>query len=69
MPILTGEELIQEIKQIRPDILTILYTGYSSLVDEDKAKELGIDAFMMKPIDLPQLLHTIRRVLDREEKE
>lgn len=69
MPILTGVELIKEIKQIRPDIPTILCTGYSSLVDEDKAKELGISAFMMKPIDFPQLLQTIRRVLDGDDKE
>lgn len=56
MPDLTGEELIQEVKKIRPDMPTILCTGYSSKINEDKAKELGISAFLMKPLDLPELL-------------
>jgi len=68
MPHLTGEELIGEIKKIRPAIPTILCTGYSSKIDEDKAKELGISAFMMKPHDLPQLLQIIRKILDGSSK-
>ena len=68
MPDLTGEELIQEVKKISPDMPTILCTGYSSKIDEDKAKELGINAFLMKPLDLPKLLQTVRRVLDGEKE-
>jgi PAS domain S-box-containing protein len=64
MPELTGKELIQEIKKIRPDIPTILCTGYSSKIDQDSAKELGIGAFMMKPVEFSQLLQTMRRLLD-----
>lgn len=68
MPQLTGTELITEIKKIRADIPTILCTGYSSKVDEEKAADLGISAFMMKPLDLPVLSQTVRRILD-ENKE
>ena len=68
MPFLTGKELIQELKKIRPDLHTILCTGYSSQIDEDQAKQQGIDAFCMKPLDLPELLQTVRRVLDGEEE-
>jgi len=68
MPDLTGEELIQEVKKISPDMPTILCTGYSSKVDEDKAEELGINAFLMKPLDLPKLLQTVRRVLDGDKE-
>lgn len=64
MPGLTGKDLIAEIKKVRPDISTILCTGYSSKVDEEKAAELGISAFLMKPLDLPTLSQTIRWVLD-----
>lgn len=42
MPNLTGKELIAEVKKIRPDIPTILCTGYGTLIDEDKVRELGI---------------------------
>ena len=58
--------LIQEIKKVRPDISTIICNGYSSKIDEDKAKESGISAFLMKPLDTPELLQTVRRVLDEE---
>ena len=43
---------------------TILCTGYSNKIDEGKAKEHGINAFLMKPLDLSELLQTVRRVLD-----
>ena len=68
MPDLTGKELTQKIKKIRPDIPTILCTGFSSKIDEAKATELGINAFLMKPLDLPELSQTVRRVLDEKEK-
>jgi CheY-like chemotaxis protein len=64
MPELTGIELIDEVKKIRPDIPTILCSGFSSKIDEDNTKELEADAFLMKPLDLPKLLQTIRQVLD-----
>jgi CheY-like chemotaxis protein len=66
MPELTGKDMIQELKKIRADIPTILCTGFSNKIDEELAKQLGIDAFMMKPIDLPNLLQTIRRVLEKK---
>jgi PAS domain S-box-containing protein len=69
MPQLSGKDLIKELKKIKPDIPTILCTGYSSKIDEDHAKELGINAFMMKPLDLIKLAQTVRRVLDGVEIE
>lgn len=64
MPELSGQDFIRELLSIRPKLLTILCTGYSSKIDEDKAKKQGIKAFCMKPLDLAELLETIRRVLD-----
>jgi PAS domain S-box-containing protein len=64
MPQLSGKDLIEELKKVKPDIPTILCTGYSSKIDKDHAKELGINAFMMKPLDLIQLAQTVRKVLD-----
>lgn len=69
MPQLSGKELIQKIKKIRPDIPTILCTGYSSQINKEDAQELGINAFMMKPLDLPNLAQTVRRVLNGEKNE
>ena len=64
MPGLTGKDLIHELKKIRVDTPTILCTGYSSKIDKEQAQQHGIDAFCMKPIDLLELLQTVRQVLD-----
>jgi len=64
MPDVSGQDLIKELLKIKPKLLTILCTGYSSKIDEDKAKKLGIKAFCMKPLDLAELLEKTRRVLD-----
>lgn len=66
MPQLTGKELIQKLKKIKPAIPTIICTGFSSKVDEVEAKKLGADAFLMKPLAMPKLLQTVRRLLDGE---
>ena len=66
MPELTGKDLILKLKEIRPDIPTIICTGYSSKIDEEAAIELEASAFLMKPLDLPTLLQTVRQVLDGE---
>jgi DNA-binding response OmpR family regulator len=42
-------------------------TSHSSLIDEEKAKELGINAFIMKPIVMRDIAKTIRTVLDNKE--
>ena len=68
MPQLSGKELIQELKKIRPDLRTILCTGFSNQINEDQARQQGIDAFCMKPLDLPELLQAVRRVLDGDKE-
>jgi PAS domain S-box-containing protein len=64
MPYLTGKELVGELKKVRPDIPTILCTGYSSKINEAEADNIGISAFMLKPLELAKLAQTVRRLLD-----
>lgn len=64
MPELTGVEMLTRLKQIRPDIRVIICTGHSSKVDEQKSAELHIDAYLRKPVELPQLDKTVRQVLE-----
>ncbi len=64
MPDLSGEELVKEIRIIKPDMPIILCTGYSSQMDKEKAKSLGINAFAFKPIDKKDIAKLIRSVLD-----
>ncbi len=66
MPELTGEELAKEFMTIRPSIPIILCTGYSSQINAEKAKSIGICAFIMKPVNKKTLGQTIREVLDSD---
>lgn len=64
MPHMNGVELSNEILALRPDIPIILCTGFSELVDEESAKEIGIKAFVMKPISYRKLAAVVRQVLE-----
>ena len=68
MPNLPGSELSKELMKIRPDIPIILCTGYSSIISEQQAQDLGIKAFLVKPTDRHTLAETIRNVLDQKKR-
>ncbi len=68
MPSMTGEELAKEVLAIRPDIRVILCTGFSAKIDKEKAKSIGIRAFVMKPILKQQMAETVREVLDSKKE-
>jgi CheY-like chemotaxis protein len=45
---------------IRRDIPIILCTGYSEMIDEGKAKEVGSRSFVMKPLNRRNIAEVIR---------
>jgi PAS domain S-box-containing protein len=65
MPQMTGAQLFEKMKKIRPDIPVIICTGHSDLIDEESAKELGAAAYVVKPSTKQQIAKTIREVLDK----
>jgi CheY-like chemotaxis protein len=67
MPEMSGEQLAQEIKQIRPGIPVVLCTGHSNRMDENRAKELGIEAFIKKPFSRKDITKTISKVLYKKQ--
>jgi CheY-like chemotaxis protein len=67
MPNMTGDELAKKLMAIRPDIPVILCTGFSTRITEEKAKNMGIKAFIMKPLIRKDIAETIRKVLDHEQ--
>ncbi|MBF0494956.1 MAG: transporter substrate-binding domain-containing protein [Deltaproteobacteria bacterium] len=64
MPTMTGDKLAQEIIRLRPNIPIILCTGFSEAVSEEKAGQIGIKGFLMKPLDMAVTAKLIRRLLD-----
>ena len=65
MPNMTGIQLAQEIKKIKPEVPVIICTGFSNQIDEEKCKAMGIQGYVMKPIISKEFAGTIREVLDR----
>ena len=63
MPHMTGDILAKKILGIRPDMPIIMCTGFSEKISEEKVKELGIKALVMKPMPHGELAKTIRDVL------
>lgn len=64
MPNISGDELSRKMLDIRPETPIILCTGYSSAISQEKVEEIGIRAFVMKPVSKRKLSTIIRQVLD-----
>ncbi|MBC8417917.1 MAG: response regulator [Proteobacteria bacterium] len=63
MPHMTGDKLAQELMKIRPDIPIILCSGHGKRISEEKARDMGIRAFIMKPILKRAMAETVRKAL------
>ncbi len=66
MPEVTGIRLAEKLLKVRKDIPVILFTGYSDAVTPNKAKQVGISSFVMKPVVKSELAQAVRRVLDKK---
>lgn len=64
MPIMLGTELAKTIHMLYPGLPVILCTGYSSVVDKEKAMAMGLKGFLMKPLSINKLAREIRKVFD-----
>jgi len=64
MPHMPGDILAKELMKIRPDIPVVISTGHSERISPEKAEEMGIKGFLMKPLTMRNLAETVRRALD-----
>ncbi|HIJ77946.1 MAG: PAS domain S-box protein [Desulfobulbaceae bacterium] len=63
MPKLTGVELSRRMLAARPDIPIIMCTGYSEMINEERAKDMGIREFLVKPLLYMDVAFAVRKVL------
>jgi len=68
MPQMNGSVFAEKLKKIRPEIPIIICTGHSSLMDKEKAHQLGIESFIMKPVSMKNLAQAIQSVLHGSRK-
>jgi PAS domain S-box-containing protein len=67
MPGMTGEKLIGLLREIKPDIPVIICTGFSEIMNPNKARECGINGFLMKPVEMTKLAHMTRRAIELDD--
>ena len=65
LPQMSGDKLVLEIIEIRPDMPVIIISGFTDMIDNDKFKQISSKAFMPKPFQPQELAKTVRQVLDR----
>ncbi|MGD9098595.1 MAG: response regulator, partial [Desulfobacterales bacterium] len=65
MPELTGVQLAAEIRKRNPTVPIILCTGYSEAVTAQTARQLGINALIMKPVTRKELAKTVHQALQQ----
>lgn len=68
MPQLSGMDLAVRILEIRPDMPIILCTGFSTRLNTERLKDIGIKRVLMKPVTLMGLSGAVREVLDEAQK-
>lgn len=59
MPDMSGAELTQKILSVRQNIPVMLCTGSGELIDEKKAKSIGIKAYLRKPFTFAKFAETV----------
>jgi DNA-binding NtrC family response regulator len=60
MPGLDGLEVLRRVKATYPQIAVIVMTGRGTDQDEEEAKKLGAFAYLTKPVDITELMETVR---------
>ena len=57
---LTGFQVLQEAKKLHPSAKIFMVTGYSDEASHAKAKELGADGYLEKPLSAEKILQALK---------
>lgn len=66
MPKLSGEDVLKEIRKVRPYVFVIIYTNFSEFADIKALANIGIDGYVNKgpDSDLKELVNIIKEKLE-----
>lgn len=65
MPGANGYEVCRRSKALYPQVPVLLLVGTFEPFDEGQSRSAGADAFLKKPFDSQELLHTVQGLLDK----
>src|SRR5947209_7047303 len=64
MPKMTGIELLQEAKKLRPDLPVVLMTAFATVATAVEAMKLGAYDYIQKPFDGDEIRLLVERTLE-----
>jgi len=63
MPKMNGLDMLREIKKIDDNVYTIVVTAYNETEYFLDAIKIGVDGFILKPIDLEQIISVLEKII------
>ena len=66
MPSMTGEMLAQQVMSVRPNFPVILCSGFSHTIDENKAVEKGLQAYLTKPVLMDDMARAVQAAIQQK---
>jgi DNA-binding NtrC family response regulator len=64
MPGMSGEELLRSVRGLNPEIPVVLVTAFGTVKSAVEALKDGASDYLLKPLDLDQVEHVVRRCLE-----
>ncbi|MDQ7831459.1 MAG: response regulator [Desulfovibrionaceae bacterium] len=61
MPGIDGMDVLRKVRKAHPHVQVIILTGHGTDLDEEEAKKLGAFHYHKKPIDIDELLSTVKK--------
>jgi signal transduction histidine kinase/GGDEF domain-containing protein len=68
MPKMDGLQLISEIAKSKPETLTMMMTGHGTIDSALEAMKRGASDYLMKPLNLDELIVRIQKVLEEKQR-
>jgi signal transduction histidine kinase len=68
MPKMDGLQLITEIAKSKPETLTMMMTGHGTIDSALEAMKRGASDYLMKPLNLDELIVRIQKVLEEKQR-
>lgn len=69
MPVMSGQELLQKIREKGIPVEVIMVTGHGDLNDAITSLRNGAYHFLLKPVNFETLLHTVKQALEKRKSE
>ena len=66
LPDMEGVELIASLKEMHPDTVVIMVTGYASLENAVRALNEGASAYLTKPLDMDRVFTIVKEALEKQ---